>query len=175
MIYETTYGLSHVVAAIMASVYLRNSKIQRRCGEYYLDGGEDLSANGGFNLVSITGFTVPCGEMDFRFTIEGNTAYQIQVYDKQLHEKGPLVQYYFNEHILDRLNKSAAMSRVDARLEAINKGEFVGEGLLLPLNPSLGFEPKEKDTLLTYPIGGTWLPTEFLCELAKIVAKMKKE
>lgn len=175
MIYETTYGLSHVVAAIMASVYLRNSKIQRRGGYYHLEGGEDLSLGGGFNLVSITGFTVPCREMDFRFNSEGNGSYHIAVYDKQIHEKGPLVQYYFDEAILDRLNKSEAMRRVDVRLTAINNGQFTDEGLVLPVVPSLGFEPKEKNTLLTYPIGGTWVPCEFLSELAKIVANMKKE
>lgn len=67
------------------------------------------------------------------------------------------------------------MSRVDVRLAAINNGQFADDGLVLPIIPSLGFEPKEKNTLLTYPIGGTWLPGEFLSELAKIVANMKKE
>lgn len=175
MIYETTYGLSHVVAAVMASVYLRNSKIHRRNGYYHLEAGEDLTPNGGFNLVCITGFTVPCGAMDFRFNSDGNGSYYIAVYDKQILEKGHLVQYYFDEAILDRLNKSEAMSRVDVRLAAINNGQFADDGLVLPIIPSLGFEPKEKNTLLTYPIGGTWLPGEFLSELAKIVANMKKE
>lgn len=174
MNYETSYGHSHTVAAIMAAVYLRNSKMQRRQGYFFLEGGEDLSLQGGFDLLTVTGFTVPCGKMEFRFGADGSGMYSIGVFDKSLHDKGPLVIYRFTELILSDITSGDAFLRVMKRMAAIEEKAELGEDLVLPLSPTTCVPNKENDILGYYRLGGTIVKAEFLEALFAILEKNKE-
>lgn len=174
MNYETSYGHSHTVAAVMASVYLCSTKVQRRQGYFFLEGSEGLTAQGGLGLLTIAAFTVICGKMEFRFVADGTGAYSISLFDKYLSTKGPLVVYYFNEAILSDISGTDSMLWVMKRLAAIGEKIDLGQDLVLPLRPAATVLAKNGEQLGNYPLGGSILTADFMEALATVVQKSKE-